>query len=143
MIISFILDGVISKYAPYSLFSILIFIYLDKSNLKKYYLSSFIIGLFYDFFYSHTIFFNSFIFLSCAFIIEKLRNKLRGNFINSLLISIIIILYYYSITYLILLIIEYITFDFERYLNLILNSIIINAFFVLLVCLIKKNKHIH
>ena len=77
MIISFILDGTILKYAPYSLFSILIFIFVKKDNLKKYYLLSFIMGFLYDYFYNNLIFYNSFIFLSCAFIINKLQKKLK------------------------------------------------------------------
>ena len=143
MIIAFILDGTILKYAPYSLFSILIFIFMNKKNLLKYYFLSFIIGLFYDFFYSNLLFYNSFIFLTCAFIIYKLQNKLEHNLLNSLIIALITIVYYYTITFIILLCLNYIPFDFKRYLNILLNSSILNIFFILIVYLIKKKKHIY
>ena len=143
MIIAFILDGTILKYAPYSLFSILIFIFMNKKNLLKYYFLSFIIGLFYDFFYSNLLFYNSFIFLTCTVIIYKLQNKLEHNLLNSLIIALITIVYYYTITFIILLCLNYIPFDFKRYLNILLNSSILNIFFILIVYLIKKKKHIY
>lgn len=143
MIISFILDGTILKYAPYSLFSILIFIFVKKNNLKKYYLLSFIMGFFYDFFYSNLIFYNSFIFLTCAFIIEKIQSKLKYNLFNSCLIAFITIIYYYTITFLILLFLKYIPSDITRYLNIVLNSLILNTFFILIMYLIKSKKHIY
>lgn len=142
MILSFILDGTILKYAPYSLFSLLIFIFVSKKNNFKYYLYSFILGFLYDFFYSNLLFYNSFIFISCAFIIKKFQIKTNYNLINTLIIAAITIIYYYTVTFIILLIMKYAPFDLIRYYNVVVNSLIINGFFVLFMYLIKRQKHI-
>ncbi len=143
MILFFILDGIILRYAPYSLFSILLFIFVSKKNIKKYYGLSFIIGLLYDFLYSNTLFYNSFIFLSCAFLIKKLQEKFSYNLFNTLIIAIITIIYYYSLSFIILTIIKYISFDFTRYFNIVINSIILNTIFIVVLYLFKRKKHIY
>ena len=89
------------------------------------------------------VFYNSFIFLTCAFIIEKIQSKLKYNLFNSCLIAFITIIYYYTITFLILLFLKYIPFDITRYLNIVLNSLILNTFFILIMYLIKSKKHIY
>ncbi len=140
LIFSFILDGIILKYAPYSLFTVLIFIFLPRDNLKKYYIISFLIGLLYDFLYANILFYNSFIFLTIAYFINFYFKKFRYNFINILYLSIMLIIYYYTFSFLILSLIKYISFDLKRYLNIVLNSLILNIFFIATVFLVKRRK---
>ena len=141
MIISFLVDGFISKYAPYSILSLVSLIFLSKKNLKKYYLEAFILGLLFDYFYSNTFFYNSFIFLETAFLIKKFQEKISSNFLNFLLIVILIVINYYTVCFIILALIKYISFDIERYIYVTLNSVELNLILAIIMYLINKKRH--
>ncbi len=141
MIISFLIDGIISKYAPYSILSLIYLILIDKNNSKKYYIISFLVGFMFDYFYSVTLFYNSFLFLETAFFIKKLKQLLPQSIINYLIIVGFTVFNYYTTSFIILSIIKYISFDFIRYLYVILNSLELNLILALILYLIKKKQH--
>lgn len=141
MIVSFLLDGIISKYAPYSIFTLIYLIFIKKNNFKKYYLTAFLMGFLFDYFYSNLIFYNSFIFLECAFIINFYEKKFKKNLINFSLLVILIVINYYTFSFITLSIIKYISFDLNRYLNIITNSIIVNLILAFFMYFIKYKRH--
>ena len=141
MIISFLIDGIISKYAPYSILSLIYLFFLKSKNSKKYYIISFSIGLLFDYFYSGTLLYNSFIFLETAFLIKKLKIKLTKNIKNYLLIVVLIVINYYIISFLILSLVKYISFDYERYFNILINSLELNIVSSIIMYLIYAKKH--
>lgn len=141
MIISFLIDGIISKYAPYSILSLIYLFFLKSKNSKKYYIISFSIGLLFDYFYSGTLLYNSFIFLETAFLIKKLKIKLTKNIKNYLLIVVLIVINYYTISFLILSLVKYISFDYERYFNILINSLELNIVSSIIMYLIYAKKH--
>ena len=141
MIISFLLDGIISKYAPYSILSLIYLIFFKKNNLKKYYLIAFLIGFLFDYFYANLVFYNSFIFLECAILINYFTKKFPKTFFNFLILTFILVVNYYTISFITLVIIKYVSFDLNRYLNIIINSIILNLVIAILMYFINSKRH--
>jgi rod shape-determining protein MreD len=135
-IISFYLEGILSRFTVNSLFVplftliSLIIIYPFLFCYKKdYYILCFILGLLYDISYTSTIFLNAFIFLLIGFIIVKLNLFITNNKFNVIILSIFIILIYRIITYIVLIMIGYLKFNINDLINSILNSIIINIIY--------------
>lgn len=150
IIISFILDNVIASLINfdslmYPLFSILSLI-LTYNHFNQrdnfYFIVSFILGLIYDIAYTDTVFLNAFIFLLLAYLLRKAFTKIVYNYLSVLLISISTIIYYRLITYIILVIVKYINFNFLFLLKGIYSSLIINFIYISVVYLINNSKKI-
>ena len=92
LIVSFILESVISNFFPVNSFFVSLFsltaivaIYpLFEDEKRKYFLAAFLLGLAYDLIYTDTIIFHAIIFCFMAFIIIRLNLVLSDNFINAL-----------------------------------------------------------
>lgn len=154
--LSFVLESILSNFISIQtkllnpLFSILSLIILYPyfyNKEKSYYLTAIILGIFYDVVYTNTLCLNAVVFLIIAFLIKKMNIWISNNIINVTLMALIIIIVYRSITYFLLIIINYLKFKPDALLNSILSSIIINVLYVVFAYLItdyiSKKKHIH
>ncbi|MCI9585118.1 MAG: rod shape-determining protein MreD [Bacilli bacterium] len=138
LIISFILDSIISNLVSINglflpLFTVmsLIIVYPYFNNKRnKFYLSCFITGIFYDLIYTNTIVIHGFLFLLLGFIITRMNLLLANNFINVVIMGIILIVVYRSLTYGLILITANASFDLFNLFRSIYSSLIMNIFFV-------------
>ena len=146
LVISFLLEGVISNFVPVNgflapLFTLtaLIIIYPLFDESFEYYKYAFITGLAYDLFYTDTIVFHAIIFTFMAFLITRLNLVLSDNYVNVLIIIAICILVYRVITYGLLILVSSMSFDFLSLVFSILKSLIINLIYrVILFFVVKK-----
>lgn len=156
VILSFSLDGISSNllcfskfcYPLFSLLSlVIIYPYYKKRYIKKYYITSLIIGLFYDFVYTNTLFLNMIMFFLLAILIHLLYDLLTNNFYNTIFISLFLIICYRLFTYLILLFTGYLNFDISIFFSSIYSSLLINLIYLLLFYfgtkIISKKLHIY
>ena len=105
MIISLILDGILTNYLPYlvndlSLFTplltltIIFIIYpFYRKNKKKYLIVVFILGIIYDLFYTNLLFFNGVLFLIIAIISMTIYKNLEVSYLRLLILGILKILF--------------------------------------------------
>lgn len=155
VLISFLLEGIISKYIPMdtilfeSMFTVmsLIIIYPYFHNKeKKYFSLAFFTGLLYDIVYTNTFLFNAIIFLAIAYIIKKINAYISNNYINVAIISLIIIIIYRLLVYFILCLINYLNFNIRSLLYSIADSLILNMIYSIILYLItdyiSRKKHI-
>ena len=146
LIVSFLLDGIMSKFLPansvfYSLFSLvsLIVVYPyfcgDKVSYYKY---SFVFGFLYDLIYTDTMIFYAFMFLFMAFIITKLSLILNNNYFNTIIITLISIIAFRSVTYLLIAMTGNVNFNISIWFRGIYSSIITNVIYVILLLFITN-----
>ena len=146
LIISFLLEGVISNFvsingfmAPLFTLVSLIVIYPLFDDVSEYYKYVFVTGLVYDLFYTDTIIFHAIIFCFMAFIITRMNLVLSDNYINFLIIMAICILIYRTFTYSLLVLVSSVSFSFIALILSILKSLIINLIYsVILFFVVKK-----
>ena len=146
IIISFLLEGIVSNFVPINgflapLFTLvaLIIIYPLFDEVSEYYKYAFVTGLAYDLFYTDTILFHAIIFCFMAFIITCLNLVLSDNYLNILVIMGICILIYRVITYSLLVLVSSMAFDFIALILSVLKSLIINLIYsALLFFVVKK-----
>lgn len=146
VIISFLLEGIVSNFVPINgflapLFTLvaLIIIYPLFDEVSEYYKYAFVTGLAYDLFYTDTILFHAIIFCFMAFIITCLNLVLSDNYLNILVIMGICILIYRVITYSLLVLVSSMAFDFIALILSVLKSLIINLIYsALLFFVVKK-----
>jgi rod shape-determining protein MreD len=140
LIVSFFLEGIYSCFISsdgifISLFSlvslIIVYPYFNKKN-SSYYKCCFLTGLFYDLVYTDTIVFNAFIFTLMGFIIVKMNNIISNSYINSAIMSIIVIVLYRCIVYAFLIITDNYTFTFDILLKGIYTSLLANIIYATL-----------
>ena len=125
MIVSLLLDGIITNYLPYipnhlSLFTplltvITIFIItpLYQKKNKQYYVLLFIFGIIYDLFYTNLLFLNAFLFAGIGFISKYIYKNYELTYIR-LIIYLILIISLYELGYaLILWILQLVPIFFE------------------------------
>lgn len=141
LVFSFFFEGTFSLLVPtdslliplFTLVSlILIYPYFNKKN-NNYYKYCFITGLIYDLTYTDTIIFNAFLFTLIGFIIVKLSNLLAHNYVNDIIMTIIVIAVYRIITYIFLLITGNVNFQINDLFSNFYQSLISNIIFVLVV----------
>ncbi len=139
LIISFILDSIISNFVPlHSIFMplfilmalIIVYPYFN-GNKARYYTTTFLTGLFYDLIYTNTIVIHAFLFLIIAFVITRLNLLLANNYVNVGIMAIICIIIYRSIAYGLLLITANIAFDWHTWFTSIYSSLLLNILYVI------------
>lgn len=146
IIISFLLEGIVSNFVPINgflapLFTLvaLIIVYPLFDEVSEYYKYAFVTGLAYDLFYTDTILFHAIIFCFMAFIITRLNLVLSDNYLNILVIMGICILIYRVVTYSLLVLVSTMAFDFMALIISVLKSLIINLIYsALLFFVVKK-----
>lgn len=145
LIISFLLEGVVSNFVPVNgffapLFTLtaLIVIYPLFDDNSDYYKYAFITGLAYDLFYTDTIIFHAIVFCFMAFLITRMNLVLSDNYINVLIIIAICILVYRCFTYCLLVLVSSITFDVVALVFSVLKSLILNLIYSAIVFFVVK-----
>lgn len=144
LIISFLLDSIVSNLVSINglflpLFTVmsLIIIYPYFNNKRnKFYLACFITGVCYDLIYTNTIVVHGFLFLLLGFIITRMNLILANNYINVIIMGLILIIIYRLVTYGLILITANASFDFFNLFKSIYSSLILNLFFVSLAYII-------
>ena len=140
VIISFLLDGLISNFINpdianpsylktiYSLVALVIsYNYFD--NEKKYLKILLILGILFDIVYTNTFLLNIFIFIVIYFILRFLNIYINNNLITINLKTILAIIIYHSLSYLILLLTNYHHYPLKLLLLVILGSIIMTIIY--------------
>ena len=141
LIISFLLDGVLSNYLPLNyapLFSIVgLIISYDFTNEKnKYYISAFILGICYDLIYTNTFIFYGCLFMFIAFIITHISKLLNSNYLNLALSSIICTTVFRTITFFSLFLTGNINLNFIVLYRSIYRSLIVSIIYGIILKLI-------
>lgn len=137
LVISFLLDGIISNYVPFSgifipLFSLIglivsyDFFTFDKEEFYKY---AFVLGLCYDLIYTDTFVFYAFLFMFMAFIIMNVSKILTNNYLGLILVSLICIVLFRCSTYFFLVITGNVNFNINNLYKSIYSSLFINVIY--------------
>lgn len=141
LLISFLMDGIVSNYVHlngflvplFSLIGLIVsydFFTLDREEFYKY---AFILGLCYDLIYTDTFVFYAFLFSLMAFIIIQISKVLTNNYFGLIVLSLICIIIFRSVTYLLLVITGNVIFDINILFKGIYNSILINIIYGIIV----------
>ncbi len=144
VIISFVFDSIFSNIIPtdsiflplFSLISlIIIYPYFHKEE-NSYLKFTFLLGLLYDIAYTDTLFLNAFIFLLIGFCIKLINEYISNNIFNVSIMSLLVVIIYRFITYFVLVMINYLNYDFTNLLASIYSSLIINVIYGIILYLI-------
>ena len=150
MIVSLIFDGILSNFLPFlvndlSLFtpmftvvSIFIIYPFYRKQEKKYFISLFILGIIYDLLYTNLLFFNGVLFVSIGALTRYIIKNFELSYIKVILYTLVVIVFYESITAILLLIFNIVTITISSLLYKITHSLIINLIYVELIYLILK-----
>ena len=152
--ISFFLDGILSKYIHFNsaflpLFTIvsivIIYPYFNNNNYR-YFKFIAIIGLLYDIAYYNTLFYNFFIFLILGFVVGLVNYLLSNNLYTNLLITLITIIFYRTLTFLSVIILKINSYAGQQLFESIYKSLILNIIYCIIIYLLteiySKKKHI-
>lgn len=142
ILISFILDGVLSNFLPYlvgnlSLFTpmftivslILIYPFFQK-RIKNYFIIAFVLGTLYDLFYTNLLLFNAILFLAVAVLIMYLYKYVEMNYINIILYVVLIITVYELLTVFCIVLFQLVPISFAKVIYKISHSLILNIIYV-------------
>lgn len=139
--LSFFLDGILSRYIPpNSLFLpiftivslVIIYPYFNNDNFR-YFKFVAIIGLLYDIAYFNTLFYNFFLFLILGFVIGLINYLLSNNIYTNILMTIICISTYRIITFLLVIIFKTNTLSFLNLMQSIYSSLILNIIYCIII----------
>lgn len=138
LITSFLLECILSNFfSPvhafcYPLFvtSALILIFPYFKNRNKYLLVCAIYGLVYDIVASPIFFFHTFLFFLLAIVLLLLNEQWNNNIINNILFQIILLLIYETFFYVMIAMIDNISWNSILNFQLIGKSIVLNIFYI-------------
>lgn len=155
LIISFLLDGFISTIIGsnslfFPLFTLLALIiicpFFKKKETHKFLFIAAFTGMLYDIVYTNTFMLNIGMFLLSAILIKFIFQIYASNIVSNILISILLIILYRSITYFAFVISGYLAFSFTELLRGVYSSLMINILYIavsyLLTILISKKFNI-
>lgn len=142
--ISILLDALISHYIPifinnsnlfipmFAIISlIIIFPYFNNDDIS-YLRTCALFGLIYDILFTNTLGLNVVLFIILGFIINFLDSSLSNSLISVIIKMLIIITLYDSLTYLILLMLDYIDYGIIILLKKLLKSLILNFVYIII-----------
>lgn len=148
LILSFILDGILTNFLPYielslftpllTLVSIFLIYPLYKKTELRYFVTLIILGILYDLFYTNLLFFNAILFLIIGFITKIIYKNLDINFIKLIIYIIGIIIIYELTTGLIIFIFNLVPITITKILYKITHSILLNVIYAELIYLVLK-----
>lgn len=154
LLISFILEGIVSNLVPtsslfiplFSIVSLLVTYPLFNENKIKYLIYSETLGLLYDLVYTNTPFINTFTFVITALIITFICKFITLNKLNLVLIILFILLFNQTINYLLLCLFRYRIFNNATLLEGLYSSLILNVvysyiLYVVIEIINKKRKY--
>lgn len=147
LVISFILQGILSNYISVdtNIFNLLfpivaliiIYPYFRKNN-SKYFIYAGIYGLLYDLIYTDTFILYVGLFIMIAFVISKLNIIFSNNIINIGFITTIVIAIYRTITYFVLVVVNYLEFDMNILFKSIYSSLLLNVIYAIIIYFISN-----
>ena len=144
-IISLILEGIVSIYTSNTLFIPLLtltsFLFLYKKYEKKediYFTFIGIIGIIYDALYTNIFLLNTFIFLLVGLFIKFLNIYLSHKLTSNIVKLICVIIFYRLVTYMILVLLNYLDFNFLIMLKSIYSSILLNIIYLFIITIIDN-----
>ena len=141
-IISFLLDSFISSYIPITvsnynvlvpmltIVSLIVIYPYFNNNSKNYLITCLSFGILYDITFTNTLGLNLALFLGLGYIILFLDGALSNNLFSLIIKMLIIIIIYDLITYLILLMLNYIDYGILTLIFKIGKSIILNTIYL-------------
>lgn len=151
VIISIILDGILTNFLPYlytdlsiftpllTLISIFIIYPFFKKKERNYFIIIFIIGIIYDLLYTNLLFFNGVIFIIMGLLIKYIYKTYEITPLRLILYIIILITSYETSTGIILLIYNVVPVTFYKIFYKIINSLLLNITYgEILYLIIKK-----
>ena len=159
MILSLLLDGLLTNYLPYlvndltyftpllTLTSIFIIYPLYRKKEKEYFISIFILGLVYDLLYTNLLFFNAVLFVFIGFIIRFIVKNFELSYVKIIIYMVLIVIFYESLTVLFLGLYNIVPVSINKLIYKILQSLILNMIygellFIVIRLLPKKYKEI-
>ena len=150
IIVSLILDGILSNFLPYlytnlsiftplfTLISIFMIYPFFKKKEKTYFILIFIVGIIYDLFYTNLLFFNGVLFVTIGLLIKYIYKTYEITPLRLILYIIILVTAYESLTGLILLIYNVVPVTFYKVFYKIINSLLLNIIYAELIYLVIK-----
>ncbi len=145
-IVSFFLDGILSRYIlPNSLFLplftivalVLIYPYFNNNNYR-YFKYIAILGLLYDIAYLDTLFLNFFIFMALGFVVGLFNYLLSNNVYIDVLITITVIILYRIINYLFATMFKNLSFSLFDLFKNIYSSLLLNIIYCIIVYILTE-----
>lgn len=149
LIISFLLDSIISLYIPASLTTLsyfktiytlvsLIVIFNYFENSKKYLIIAIILGALFDTVYTNTFLLNIVIFIVVYFLLTELDYIIPNNLFTINIKSLSALYTYHILTYIILLLTHYNSYSFSILLNILMKSTIMTIIYTTISYLLIK-----
>ncbi|MBQ9019291.1 MAG: hypothetical protein IJ097_03140 [Bacilli bacterium] len=150
VIISLILDGILTNFLPYlnnnlsfftpllTLVSIFMIYPFFKKKEIKYFILIFIIGIIYDLFYTNLLFFNAVMFVIIGLVIRYIYKSYEITPIRLILYIILLIISYELLTGIILLVFNIVPITIYKLLYKITHSLILNIIYGELIYYILK-----
>ena len=150
IILSLLLDGILTNYLPYltndlsfftpslTLISIFLIYPFYKKNKKKYRITIFILGFLYDLFYTNLFFYNAIIYLLLGYLIEFIYKNLEISFLRNILYLVLLIILYESINALIILIFHFVPMTLDKLIYKISHTLLLNIIYGEIIYLIIK-----
>ena len=150
IVISILLDGILSNFLPYlytnlsiftpllTLISIFMIYPFFKKKEKTYFIIIFIIGIIYDLLYTNLLFFNGVIFVLLGLLIKNIYKRYEITPLRLILYLIILITSYETLIGIILLIYNVVPVTFYKVFYKIINSLLLNIIYGELIYLIIK-----
>ena len=151
--ISLLLESILSNLIPIGTYFTPLFSIVSLVIIYPYFINDDIgyikycgiTGLIYDVIFTNTLFFNMIIFIIIGLIIKLINITLSNNFINVMIITAINIIVYLIISYFILWIIGYKTFNYDYLFSTISKTLILNIIYSVVMYIVtdkisKKHK---
>lgn len=149
LIISFLLDSIISLYIPASLTTLsyfktiytlvcLVVIFNYFENSKKYLIIAIILGALFDTVYTNTFLLNIVIFIVVYFLLTELDYIIPNNLFTINIKSLSSLYTYHILTYIILLLTHYNSYSFSILLNILMKSTIMTIIYTTISYLLIK-----
>lgn len=149
LILSFLTEGFMSNYfystisnsnpltSLYLLIALTI-LYPYFYNKKKYYILLIIFGLLFDLVYTNTFIFSTILFIIISLEVKLLTSILPFNIFMINIISIITVTLYHILTFFVLTIVNYGTYNFNMLLSICSNSILMTIIYTTILYLITN-----
>lgn len=152
---SFLLEGIVSNYIPiqtplfhplFTVISLIVIYPFFYNQRKQYFLLAIIIGFLYDIAYTDTLFCHVLLFVTMALFIEKLNIWISNSMLNVAIMSLFTVIVYRILSFLILILIGYLSFSIEPLLRSIASSLILNMIYAAILYLLtdhwSQKKHV-
>ena len=150
MILSLFLDGLLTNYLSFlpntlsyftpslTLVSIFLIYPFYRKNIKKYYITIFILGFMYDLFYTNLFFYNAYIYLLLGLIIRIIYKNLEVTWFRNIIYIALLICFYECLNGGILFLFHLVPITFDRLIYKITHSLILNILYGEIIYILLK-----